>query len=131
MRDTDSESAVRSAIAKFNDRQMLARASDLALAGHLVEAEALVRGDCEKRLTPAGFDLIARIRVSQGQFERAQEYWEKSLEEGGDKKQILNCLDTLADYQKLILERRLLFWKLGLCLWISITGFILWAFFAW
>ncbi len=60
----------------------LARATELARAGHVVEAERILldmtRGSEEA--TPAAFDLLARISAQQGRMLEAAAYWNKALQ---------------------------------------------------
>ena len=127
MNRNSSGSAITRAITRFDDRLRLARASELALAGRFIEAEALIMTDCH-RPSHEGYDLLARIQVRQGRLQQAQGTWEKSLETGGCKKNIEPCLVTLADHQENVLKRRILFWKLNLFLWAIITCLAIWIY---
>lgn len=73
----------------------LARATDLAFEGRLAEAEDLLAGvSREWGETPAGLDLLARIRVRQKQLGEAARLWQRASE-----------LDPADDAYKAALER--------------------------
>ena len=57
-------------------RLVLAQATDLARAGRMAEAEQVLgAGDT---VSPAGLDLLARIRIQQGRLLEAQTLWREA-----------------------------------------------------
>jgi flagellar motor protein MotB len=61
------------------DQLMLARAAELARAGHYLEAEKILSaaGD-EKEYAPPVLDLLARVRAQQGHLAEAEQLWTRA-----------------------------------------------------
>jgi|GEM_PF-1702771 len=116
---------MKEAIERFNDRLRLARASELALAGRYIEAEALVLGG-GNRPSYEGYDLLARIQVRNGRFQKAKASWRKSLETGGNEEKIRTYLATLAGHEERVFKKRVLVQRLTLLLWILVTYLAAW-----
>ena len=75
---------LQSLVKRFDDRSRLASASDLALRGNLMEAEALLCPGMNLPISSDELDLLARIHVRQGLYIQARHRWEDALKIGGD-----------------------------------------------
>ena len=66
---------VTAMIDRFDRRMLLARASELALSGRLLEAEVLLVSKERFPNTWEELDLLARVRVREGKFAHALKLW--------------------------------------------------------
>jgi hypothetical protein len=66
-------------VRQFEARMNIARASELASFGRILEAEALIAHENRAPKTWDEIDLLARIRVRQGKFAEAVQLWKQSL----------------------------------------------------
>jgi hypothetical protein len=108
---------------RFDDRLRLARASELALCGRLLEAEALL---CSGNLPMSDdeLDLLARIHVKQGQFDLARRRWGAVTENGTrhvESEECVKVLDQWLDYRY-----RLLLWRARIAIWGLILLITVW-----
>ncbi len=106
-----------SALSAFNEQLRLARASELALLGHLERAEGVLCQGGISRASAAELDLLARIHVRQGRFEDARQRWLKALErDAADRAVIQSCLTELETYSVRFMKRRIIEWYATLVL---------------
>ena len=115
---------VQRLVARFEDRLRLSRASELALWGRLLEAEALL---CPGRHLPMSadeLDLLARIHVKQGQFDLAKRRWEDALKLGDRRTEFEECLKVLEDW--LVFRRRMWIWRVRLAMWAVALFLTIW-----
>lgn len=122
------EQAVRSignALAEFNRKLRLARATDMARSGRFLEAEALLRPFGEQPKDALELDLLARIAVQRWRFEEARSLWEAAIRSDPANEQYRKCIFKL-DVRKARLEA----WAriAGISLTAVIFGAILTAF---
>lgn len=106
----------------FDDRLRLARASELASLGHLLEAEALLCPGMHIPMSAEELDLLARIHVKQRRYDLARRRWEDAIKTGNQRFEYEDCikaLDKWLDY-----NQRMAKWRLRLGLW---TGAVLLA----
>jgi hypothetical protein len=99
---------------RFDDRLRLARASELASWGHLLEAESLL---CPGRHLPMSadeLDLLARIHVKQGRFDQAKRRWEDAAKIGDRRAEFEECLKVLDDW--LVFRKRTWIWRIRLAM---------------
>lgn len=91
---TEARTALRNCFAQIR----LARATELAQSGRLLEAEAVLTHNGELPDNPHELDLLARIAVQQSQYSRAEELWKKALAKAPDREEFqkgLNALEAL------------------------------------
>ena len=98
--------SLASIAARYEDRLQLARASDLALSGRLLEAEALIAPLSRKPADWESLDLLARIRVRQGNFADALRLWQSGMEIPGKAVDAKSCIESLTLYAGAELKRR-------------------------
>jgi hypothetical protein len=109
----------------FSRRLKVARAAELACAGRLLKAEALL---CPAGTAPKNceeLDLLARILVRQKRFVEAHRLWRRAFEKANDKERIRRCIVVLEDYVDRHARRLRLLWTLGFALWIVLIVLIL------
>jgi len=98
-------SSVSSLIDRFDADMRVARASELALAGRLLQAESLL---CQHGLLPKTaleMDLLARINVRQGRLLDALRRWREASQLSEERS--FECeIRTLLDYAASVNERR-------------------------
>jgi len=101
---------------RFEDRLRLARASELASYGHLLEAEALLCPGMHLPMSSDELDMLARIHVMQGRYDLARRRWEDAAKSGDCRAEFEECIKVLDDW--LAFRQCLLIWriKLALCL---------------
>lgn len=103
---------------EFSRRLRVARAAELARAGRLLKAEALL---CPTGTAPKNceeLDLLARILVRQKRFAEAHRHWKKAFEKANDKERIRRCIVVLQDYVERYARRLRLLWTLGFAFWV-------------
>lgn len=110
-------------VQRFDDRLRLARASELALCGRLLEAEALL---CPGNLPMSddALDLLARIHVKQGQYDLARRRWEAVTKNGTRHVESEECVKTLDQW--LDHRYRLLLWRVRFAIWGLILLITVW-----
>ena len=109
---------------RFDDRLRLARASELAYWGRLLEAEALL---CPGRHLPMSadeLDLLARIHVKQNQFDRARRRWEDAAKIGDRRAEFEECIKILDHW--LDFRRQMWVWRIRLGLYLAAILLTLW-----
>lgn len=74
-----TSSVTKESVLSLLDQLKLARAAELARAGHYAEAEeVLSAGRDETRHGAASLDLLARMRAQQGRLEEAEKLWTRA-----------------------------------------------------
>jgi hypothetical protein len=109
----------------FSRRLKVARAAELACAGRLLKAEALL---CPTGTAPKNceeLDLLARILVRQKRFVEAHRVWRKAFERTQDRERILVCVRALEDYVESYTTRKTLAWAVGFALWVILMILVL------
>jgi hypothetical protein len=114
----------------FSRRLRLARAAELARAGRLLNAEALL---CPVGNAPSHhdeLDLLARILVQQKRFAEAYRRWGQAFKRADDKEHIRKCILVLQDYVERDATRLRLMWTVGFALWvvllIVVLSYLIW-----
>lgn len=97
---------------RFDDRVRLARASELATRGHLLEAEALLCPGLQLPSSPVELDLLARIHVQQGQYAQAQRRWEDALKISEQRDEYEECIKVMNNW--LESRQQTLIWQIRL-----------------
>lgn len=118
----ESRDEVQRIVQRFDDRLRLARASELASCGRLLEAEALL---CSGNLpiSDDGLDLLARIHVKQGQFDLARRRWGAVTKNGTrhvESEECVKTLDQWLDHRYRMLLGRVRFAIWGLIFLITV-----------
>jgi len=86
------------AIDRFDRKIQLARASELALSGRLLEAEALLISKEQLPDTWEELDLLARIRVREGKFTDALKLWSRGASMPARSARARACIAILQSY---------------------------------
>ena len=86
------------AIDRFNRKIQLARASELALSGRLLEAEALLISKERFPDTWDELDLLARIRVRERKFADALKLWSRGASMPMRSARARACIASLQNY---------------------------------
>ena len=106
---------------QFDDRTKLARASELALDGRLLEAEGLLYQGPPQSVDE--LDLLARIHIRQGRFEDARRRWKDAAKLDGSHThdECIELLDRWLEYR-----HRIVLWRLKLaCCTVATAGAII------
>ena len=101
---------------RFDDQLRLARASELASMGRMLEAETLLCPGRHLPMSSKELDLLARIHVKQGYFDLARRRWEDASKISDRSAEFEECIEVLNDW--LELKQRMLIWRIRLGLWI-------------
>lgn len=89
---------VRAALEGFDRRLRIARASELALTGRLLEAAALLELERGVPIAWDELDLLARIRVCEGKFADALKLWGQGASIPTHSSHARACIVTLQNY---------------------------------
>lgn len=108
---------------RFDDRLRLARASELALSGRLLEAEALLYPG-NLPMSDDELDLLARIHVKQGQYDLARRRWGAVTKNGVRHVESEECVKSLDQW--LDHRYRLLLWRIRIAIWSLILLITVW-----
>jgi hypothetical protein len=102
-------------IRDFNRKLRLARASELASHGLLLESERILCEIGVSQVSGAELDLLARIHVRQGRFEDARKRWEQALaRDEGSRAKFEECLRELEVFSIHKMKIRVITW------WVTI-----------
>ena len=99
---------------RFEDRLRLARASELASYGHLLEAESLLCPGMHLPMSTEELDLLARVHVQQGRFDLARKRWEDAAKTGNRRAEFEECIKVLDDWQEFRYQMLIWWTRLGL-----------------
>ena len=69
------------ALEPYLSQLVLAKAAELARAGHYQEADNLLSGLLGGKDQPAVLDLLARMRAQQGRWQEAEAFWKQALQQ--------------------------------------------------
>jgi hypothetical protein len=125
MSNATSVPATKDAITRFNNRVRLARASELALMGRTLEAEALL---CLERHLPMSaneLDLLARIHVKQGRYDQARKCWEDAARIGDCRALFEGRIKVLDDWFEY--RHRMLLWRIKIGIWLVAVSLSIWV----
>jgi hypothetical protein len=102
---------------QFDDRTKLARASELARDGRLLEAEGMLYQGPPQSVDE--LDLLARIHVRQGRFEDARRRWKDAAKLDGSHThdECIELLDRWLEYR-----HRMVLWRLKLACCTAATA---------
>ena len=120
----DRSTELQRIVARFEDRLRLARASEMASWGRLLEAEALLCPAGRRPLAIDELDLLARIHVRQGRFDQAKRRWEDALNLSEGRTQFSECLQVLEDW--LAYRKRLWIWRLAVAVAAQVLILTVW-----
>lgn len=109
---------------RFEDRLRLSRASELASAGRLLEAETLLCPGKHLPMSADELDLLARIHVKQGQFDQAKRRWEDALKLGDRRADFEEYLKVLENW--LLFRKRTWIWRTRLAMWAAALMITIW-----
>lgn len=103
---------------QFDERMKLARASELARDGRLLEAEGIL---CQGKGLPQSveeLDMLARIYVRQGRYEEAKRRWRDAakLDDSHAHNECIEVLDLWLEHRHKILLR-----------WVKLAGYFILA----
>ena len=107
------------AIDRFDRKIQLARASELALSGRLIEAEALLMSKEQFPDTWEELDLLARIRVREGKFADALKLWSRCASMPTRSARASACIASLQNYASAKFRRDRQIFMLLWALWSS------------
>jgi hypothetical protein len=103
---------------QFDERMKLARASELARDGRLLEAEGIL---CQGKGLPQSveeLDMLARIYVLQGRYGEAKRRWRDAakLDESHAHSECIEVLDQWLEHRHKVLLK-----------WVKLAGYIILA----
>jgi len=90
------------ALAKCFSQIRLARATELAQSGRLLEAEALLLPNAALAPGTHELDLLARIAARQGRFAEARHRWSAALQIDPDNETYRRCLEQLTPAARIV-----------------------------
>ena len=122
---TSSDSAIKAAITRFNDRMRLALASELASMGRTLEAETLICPGTRLPMSADELDLLARIHVKQGRYDQARKCWEDAAKIGDYRVQFEERIKVLDDW--LGYRHRMMLWRIKLGIWLVAVSISIWV----
>jgi hypothetical protein len=91
-----ARSCALDALVRFTEQLHVARATELARSGRLLEAEALLTSDGGPR-SGQEMDLLARIAAQRSKFEHAAAWWQAAQEKDPSNADYRQGLEALAD----------------------------------
>jgi tetratricopeptide (TPR) repeat protein len=80
----------------------LARATELAQSGRLLEAEAVLAQSGELPRNASELDLLARIAARQGSFDEARQRWNAAIQIEPGNEMYRQCLENLTPARRII-----------------------------
>lgn len=80
----------------------LARATELAQSGRLLEAEAVLVQNGELPRGPNELDLLARIAARQGRFDEARQRWKAAMQIEPHNDVYRQCLENLTPARRIV-----------------------------
>lgn len=85
----------RTALQNCFARIRLARATELAQSGRLLEAEAVLVQNGDLPRSASALDLLARIAARQGRFDEARRHWNAAIQMEPGNDVYRQCIDNL------------------------------------
>jgi len=95
---TETQTALQNCFAQIR----LARATELAQSGRLLEAEAVLARNAELSHNASELDLLARIAARQGRFEEARRRWNAAIQIGPGNEIYRQCLENLTPARRIV-----------------------------
>jgi tetratricopeptide (TPR) repeat protein len=95
---TETQTALQNCFAQIR----LARATELAQSGRLLEAEAVLARNGELPHDASALDLLARIAARQGRFDEARRRWNTAIQIEPGNEIYLQCLEDLTPARRII-----------------------------
>lgn len=80
----------------------LARATELAQSGRLLEAEAVLVQNGELPGSASELDLLARISARQGRFDEARQRWKAAMQLEPQNDVYRQCLENLTPARRIV-----------------------------
>lgn len=80
----------------------LARATELAQSGRLLEAEAMLAQNGELPRNASELDLLARIAARQGRFDEARRRWNAAIQIEPGNEIYRQCLESLTPAKRIV-----------------------------
>jgi tetratricopeptide (TPR) repeat protein len=93
---------VRSALLNCFGQIRLARATELAQSGRLLEAEAVLAQNGELPYNARELDLLARIAARQGRFDEAQQRWNAAILIEPGNEIYRQCIEQLTPARRIV-----------------------------
>jgi hypothetical protein len=116
-----SANGLNEAIDRFNQEIQLARASELALSGRLLQAEALLVSKERFPNTWEELDLLARIRVREGKLADALQLWGRGATIPTHSSRAHACIASLQNYAAAKFKRDRQMFIVLWALWSSVV----------
>ena len=95
---TETQTALQNCFAQIR----LARATELAQSGRLLEAEAVLVQNGELPDNPRELDLLARIAARQGHFDEARRRWNAAIRIEPGNEIYHQCLEDLTPARRIV-----------------------------
>lgn len=92
----------RTALQDWFAQIRLARATELAQSGRLLEAEAVLAQNGELPRNASELDLLARIAARQGRFDEARRRWNAAIQIDPGNEIYRQCLEHLTPARKIV-----------------------------
>jgi hypothetical protein len=123
-----STSEIADLVRDFNGQLRLARASELASHGLLLESERILCQIGVSQASAAELDLLARIHVRQGRFEDARKRWEQALtRDEGSRASFEECLRELEAVSIHQMKIRMITWWVTMILLVASLALGVWT----
>lgn len=95
---TETRAALHNCFAKIR----LARATELAQSGRLLEAEAVLAQNGELPRNASELDLLARIAARQARFDEARRRWNAAIQIEPGSETYRQCLKSLTPAKRIV-----------------------------
>ena len=95
---TEARDALQNCFAQIR----LARATELAQSGRLLEAEAVLAHNGELPHSAGELDLLARIATRQGRFDEARRRWDAAIQIEPGNETYRQCLEHLTPARRIV-----------------------------
>ncbi len=95
---TEARTALQNCFAQIR----LARVTELAQSGRLLEAEALLAHNGELPHNASELDLLARIAARQGRFDEARRRWNAAMQIEPANEIYRQCLENLTPARRIV-----------------------------
>ncbi len=94
----ETQSALQDCFARIR----LARATELAQSGRLLEAEAVLAQNGELPRNASELDLLARIAARQRRFDKARRRWNAAIQIAPGNEIYRQCLESLTPAKRIV-----------------------------
>jgi tetratricopeptide (TPR) repeat protein len=92
----------RAALEKCFAQIRLARATELAQSGRLLEAEAILTDNGKLPDNAGELDLLARIAARQGRFDEARRCWNAAIQLAPENEIYARCIEHLTPARRIV-----------------------------